>query len=227
MKVLTVVGIRKSGKTSTVEALCRLLRKDGKTVGTCKTVFCPTFSMDQPKSNTARHRAAGAELITARAKNETAVLFPEALPLSRLLSFYEGFDWVLLEGDYHAPVPRLVAAHDTSDALQRMNGQTIAFTGRIADKAVELPLPCFNSLTESEALLAFLEQHVPDIEPGKALDQQLPPVPGVSDDGFCQCGCLHHARKAAAEQVTVSVNGKSLTLTEEMRKTVLSWAEKS
>lgn len=76
MKLLTIVGIRKSGKTSTVTALIEEIRRRGKTVGTCKTVFCPTFSMDQPKSNTARHTRAGANLVCARARHETALLYP-------------------------------------------------------------------------------------------------------------------------------------------------------
>lgn len=48
MKIITIVGIRKSGKTSTVTALVEAIRRRGKRVGTCKTVFCPTFSMDTP-----------------------------------------------------------------------------------------------------------------------------------------------------------------------------------
>ena len=98
MKIITIVGIRKSGKTSTVTALIEAIRRRGKRVGTCKTVFCPTFSMDTSTSNTARHRRAGSELVCARARFETTFLYPEALPLSRVLAAYEGCDYVLLEG---------------------------------------------------------------------------------------------------------------------------------
>ena len=226
MKVCTIVGIRKSGKTSTVTALVRAIRARGQRVGTCKTVFCPTFSMDQPGSNTARHAAAGAELVCARARHETALIYPQALPLSRVLALYERFDYVLLEGDYLAPVPRLVAAHGEADALQRMNEHTIGFVGRISRaEGIELPLPRFDALQDAEALLDFIDAHVPDITPSEALDVPLPPVEGVTDDGFCQCGCHHHQKKQ--DEVQVTVGGKALELTEAQRAQLLQWASEA
>ena len=225
MKLLTIVGIRKSGKTSTVTALIEAIRRRGKTVGTCKTVFCPTFSMDQPKSNTARHTRAGAALVCARARHETALLYPEALPLSRLMERYAGLDYVLLEGDYLSPVPRLVAAHTAADALPRMNGLTLAFVGRISATDEELPLPRFNALTDPAALLDFIDQHVPDAQPSPTLDEPLPPVAGVTDDGFCQCGCHHHLKKQENAGVQVTVDGETLTLTREQQALIRSWKE--
>ena len=222
MKVCAIVGIRKSGKTSTVTALVEAIRGRGLRVGTCKTVFCPTFSMDQPGSNTARHAAAGAELVCARAKRETALIYPQALPLSAVLSRYEGFDYVLLEGDYLAPVPRLVAAHAEADALPRMNEHTICFVGRVSRAEVELPLPRFDALENADALLDFIDEHVPDVTLSEALDVPLPPVEGVTDDGFCQCGCHHHQKKR--DEIQVTVGGKALSLTEAQRAQVLAWA---
>lgn len=225
MKLLTIVGIRKSGKTSTVTALIEEIRRRGKTVGTCKTVFCPTFTMDQPKSNTARHTRAGANLVCARARHETALLYPQALPLSRLLESYAGLDYVLLEGDYLSPVPRLVAAHTPEDALPRTNVLTLAFVGRISATGAELPLPKFDALTDPAALLDFLDTRVPDIQPSPDLDAPLPPVPGVTDDGFCQCGCHHHLKKQAGAGVQVTVDGTPLTLTPEQQALVRAWKE--
>lgn len=225
MKLLTIVGIRKSGKTSTVTALIEEIRRRGKTVGTCKTVFCPTFSMDQPKSNTARHTRAGANLVCARARHETALLYPQALPLSRLLESYAGLDYVLLEGDYLSPVPRLVAAHTPEDALPRMNTLTLAFVGRISALEAELPLPRFNALTDAAALLDFLDANVPDVQPSAALDEPLPPVAGVTDDGFCQCGCHHHLKKQASASIQLTVDGEVLSLTQEQQALIRAWKE--
>ncbi|HIU16072.1 MAG TPA: molybdopterin-guanine dinucleotide biosynthesis protein MobB [Candidatus Ventricola intestinavium] len=223
MKIITVVGIRKSGKTGTVTALIEAIRRRGKRVGTCKTVFCPTFSIDTPTSNTARHMRAGAQLVCARARHETALIRPQAMALSEVLRAYAGFDYVLLEGDYLSPVPRLVAAHTDADALPRLNEQTLAFVGRISTRTdIALPLPRFNALEEADALLDFIDRHVPDMQPSPALDTPLPPVPGVTDDGFCQCGCHHHQQKQGDVQVTVG--GRALSLTEEQRAQVLAWA---
>ena len=228
MKIVTVVGIRKSGKTSTVTALIEAIRARGKKVGTCKTVFCPTFTIDKPTSNTMRHRRAGSELVCSRAKGETAFLYPEALPLSKVLENYKGCDYVLLEGDYFAPVPRIVCAHFGEDALPRMNSRTLAFAGRISEKPeIELPLPRFNALDEKgvNALLDLIDEKIPDIMPCSLLDQELPPVSGVTGDDFCQCGCHHHQKKQEGERVQVTVDGKALTLTAEQRELLLSWAK--
>ena len=228
MRILTIVGIRKSGKTSTVTALIEAIRRRGKKVGTCKTVFCPTFSMDKSTSNTAKHRRAGSELVCARARFETTFLYPEALPLSRILEAYKDCDYVLLEGDYFAPVPRIVCAHLEEDALMRMNSRTLAFSGRISEKPeIELPLPRFNALTNADALLDYIDAKIPDIMPCALLDQPLPPVAGVTDDGFCQCGCHHHQKKQEKEAVQVLIEGKEIQLTAEQCAIVLSWAQEA
>ena len=225
MKIITIVGIRKSGKTSTVTALVEAIRRRGKRVGTCKTVFCPTFSMDKSTSNTAKHRRAGSELVCARARFETTFLYPEALPLSKILEQYKGCDYVLLEGDYYAPVPRIVCAHLAEDALLRMNSRTLAFSGRISQKDdIELPLPRFNALDNADALLDYIDKKIPDIYPCSLLDEQLPPVAGVTDDGFCQCGCHHHEKKQEQDAVQVLIEGKALSLTKEQRDMILKWA---
>ena len=228
MKIITIVGIRKSGKTSTVTALIEAIRRRGKKVGTCKTVFCPTFSMDKSTSNTAKHRRAGSELVCARARFETTFLYPEALPLSRILEAYKDCDYVLLEGDYYAPVPRIVCAHLEEDALMRMNSRTLAFAGRISQKAgIDLPLPRFNALDNADALLDYIDAKIPDIMPCSLLDEPLAPVPGVTDDGFCQCGCHHHEKKQEKESVQVLFEGKEIKLTAEQRDMVLSWAQEA
>lgn len=228
MKIITIVGIRKSGKTSTVTALIEAIRRRGKKVGTCKTVFCPTFSMDKSTSNTAKHRRAGSELVCARARFETTFLYPEALPLSRILEAYKDCDYVLLEGDYYAPVPRIVCAHLEEDALMRMNSRTLAFAGRISQKAeIDLPLPRFNALDNADALLDYIDAKIPDIMPCALLDEPLAPVPGVTDDGFCQCGCHHHEKKQEKESVQVLFEGKEIKLTAEQRDMVLSWAQEA
>ncbi|MDO4483296.1 MAG: molybdopterin-guanine dinucleotide biosynthesis protein B [Clostridia bacterium] len=225
MKLISVVGIRKSGKTTTVTQLTEALIRRGLKVATAKTVFCPTFSIDKPTSNTGRHAAAGAEVVVARAKGETAVIYKRRLPLTQVLQPLQGCDVVILEGDYNAPVPRLVAAHQQEDALLRCNDLTLCFVGRIADKPeIDLPLPRFNPLTEADALADFVLAHVDDVQLTDALDIPLPPVAGVTDDGFCQCGCHKNERKCADEQTSVTVDGVKLQLTAEQLATLRQWA---
>jgi len=171
-----------------------------------------------------RHRRAGSELVCARAKFETTFLYPEALPLSKVLERFKGFDYVLLEGDYFAPVPRIVCAHNEKDAYPRMNSRTFAFAGRISDKPeIELPLPRFNALTNADALLDCIDERIPDIMPCSLLDEPLPPVSGVTDDGFCQCGCHHHQKEQEKASLQVLFEGKEIELNDELRSALLAY----
>ena len=220
MKIVTLVGIRKAGKTTTVEELIRAIRRQGRTVATCKNIGCPAFSMDQKGSNTMRHRLAGASAVCARGKRETDFVVPSVMPLSRILRHFEGMDYVLLEGDALAPVPRLVAAHTMEDAAERMNHRTIALVGKIAMENREaLPLPAFNPLTEADELLAFIDQNVPDTEITEELDVQEDTELQQKNRQYCAMNCTHHGREA----VSVSIGGQEVKLTEEQKQTVLGW----
>lgn len=225
MRIITIVGIRKSGKTSTVTALVEEIRRRGRTVGTCKSVFCPTFSIDKPQSNTARHLRAGAALVCARAKHETTYIHPQQEPLTEVLRAFDGLDYVLLEGDYLAPVARLVAAHGEQDALARTNALTLAYVGRVSTlEDIALPHPRVNALTDVGALLDLIDAQVADSGISPALDEPLPPVPGVTDDGFCQCGC-HHTHKQQAEKAEASYDGRALRMTPERTALLRRWAQ--
>jgi len=222
MRIISIVGIHHSGKTSTITALIEAIRRRGKTVGTCQTVLSPSFLIDTSMSNTRRCRRAGSELTCTRAKGETAFLYPEELPLSKVLERYKGCDYVLLEGDYFAPVPRVVCACSEEDALIRMNTRTFAFAGCIStNPQIELPLPCFNALSDADSLLHYIDQRIPDIMPCSMLDDRLPPVSGVTDDGFSTPYDLEN--KAEQESLQVILRGKTIKLTAEQKTILLNW----
>jgi len=228
MKIVTVVGLPGSGKTSTIAALIEAIRRRGKKAGTCRTVINPTFSMAKSVSCIMRHRRAGSELVCSRAKGETAFLYPEELPLSKVLEAYKGCDYVLLEGDYFAPVPRIVCAHGEEDALLRMNTRTLAFAGCISEKTeVDLPLPRFNALADADGLLDYIDQKIPNIYPCTLLDQLLPPVLGVTDDGFSSCDCQDHQKPSEDDTLKVLFEGKEVRLTAEQHAAILSWIKEA
>ncbi len=162
MKVFSIVGIRASGKTTTIEQIIRELKRRGKTVSTIKTIFCPTFSIDDPKSNTARHKAAGASSVIAKGKTETALIIPEAVDNNKLLNLNHS-DYVILEGDYEAPVPRIVCAHQPKEVEERMNDFTFAISGRLADQYDKVcGLPAFSALSQLTELVDLIEEKVYD-----------------------------------------------------------------
>ncbi|MBR4502369.1 MAG: molybdopterin-guanine dinucleotide biosynthesis protein B [Clostridia bacterium] len=225
MKIVTVVGIRASGKTSLIEVLVRELTARGKKVGTVKTVFCPTFHMDKPGSNTYRHTRAGAGLVTVRAEGETSLLFPRKMSPSEVYENYCGFDWVLAEGDYQLPAARIVTAHREEDARERVNPMTLAFSGKLADSRQELyGLKVYHYERDISALCDLMEEKVEDTEDPEKLDESLNGEDLALSRAYCAVGCRGHREKK--EGVRVTVDGVPLSLSPEQEKTLRLWAGK-
>lgn len=224
MRIITIVGVQNSGKTNTLISLIEAIRRRGKKFGICKTIDSPTFTLAPSSSNIKRFRRSGSELVCTRSKGETAFLHPEELPLSKVLEHYKDCDYVLLENDYLAPVPRIVCAQREEDALLCINSRTLAFAGCISENpAIELPLPCYNALTDAESLLNYIDQKIPNIFPCSLLDTQLPPVAGVTDNAFFTGEeCLQNC-SVEAESLQVIFEGKKLSLTANQQAELKSW----
>ncbi len=179
MRVFAVLGVSKSGKTTTIEAIIRELRRRRYTVGTVKDIHFEAFAIDGPGTNTNRHRAAGASLVTARGLGETDVLFPARLPVEQILRFYDQ-DFVILEGAADANVPRIITAHSLAEVAERRDPRAFAVSGVIAAGAREVEgLPAFDARTDVAALVDLIEAKVGRI---------LPNVP-VECCGHCGSSC--------------------------------------
>ena len=225
MKIIAVVGIRASGKTTVVENLVRVLAQRGHAVGTVKTIACPAFHMDKPGSNTERHILAGAAPVTARAQDETTVLYPRHLLPSEILEHYRNCDYVLWEGDYQIPVPRIVCARQSADALERINAHTLALSGRLADSLSELNgLPVVHVLQDPQRLADLLEA-LPETDADlEALDTPMNGHDAEVSGVFCAKACQGHPPKSS---LTVMLDGRPLSLTEEQKAQILAWVTKS
>jgi molybdopterin-guanine dinucleotide biosynthesis protein B len=165
MKVLSVTGITKSGKTTIVESIIRELVKRGFTVGSVKEIHYEAFRIDGDGTNTDRHRQAGSKLVTARGFYETDVLFPAMLPMEKILSFYTQ-DYVILEGVRDINAPMIVAAHNTAEIDERLDYRTLCVSGVIAnDLHAYRDLPVINCLTEAERLAGLIVEKVPELVP--------------------------------------------------------------
>jgi len=158
MKVFTVIGTSGSGKTTVVEAVVAELTRRGYRVGSVKEIHYEAFAIDPaPTSNTHRHRAAGARLVTARGNYETDLLYPEKLAMKEILKHYRGCGWVALEGVDDLPVPAVVCT------LDKLRDNAICVSGKLGAEIEEHQgLPAFNVLESPAALCDFLEASVPD-----------------------------------------------------------------
>ncbi|HCF50628.1 MAG TPA: molybdopterin-guanine dinucleotide biosynthesis protein B [Syntrophomonas sp.] len=172
MKVLSIIGPSKSGKTTTIEAIIPELRRRGYSVGSVKDIHFQGFAMDEEGTNTHRHKMAGSQLVTARGLYETDVMFPQRLSLERILSFYD-HDFVLLEGAYDFLGPGIIAAHSESEIEERLRPEIFAVSGQISHHLAEYKgLPVINAVTAAARLADLIEAMVTDWSGGPGMAKQ-------------------------------------------------------
>jgi len=161
MKVFSIIGVSKSGKTTTVEAVIAELRHRNYTVGSVKDIHFEGFAMDQEGTNTHRHRMAGAQLVTARGLYETDVMFQNRLSLAEILKFYDQ-DFVVLEGALDFKGPGIISACSPEEIDERRGANIFAVVGQISNRLTEYKgLPVINAMTDASRLVDLIEQAVP------------------------------------------------------------------
>lgn len=144
MRIVSVIGSKNSGKTTTVEYLLRGLSYRGLNVGSAKHMHDLDASVDQPGKDTARHASAGSKVVIGVSPRELALIKKMNTSqftletLTRLLE-KENLDVLLIEG-FHTQVSRrsdifkVVAAKDENDATNTLEGTSapiLAITGVI------------------------------------------------------------------------------------------------
>lgn len=214
MKVISVIGISQSGKTTTIENIIRELTRRGRTVGTIKEIHFHDFKMDINGTNTHRHKQAGATLVTARGDNETDVLFQEKLPVNEILKFYVQ-DYVIMEGVRDSSAVKIVTAHDVEGIESRLDGTVIAISGRIAAELKEYKgIPVINSMTHVKELVDLIEI------------KSFSPLPDVKEECCKACGytCYELGSRIAKglsvreecvldyQEVVLTVNGNDIPM---------------
>ncbi|VVB72603.1 Molybdopterin guanine dinucleotide synthesis protein B [uncultured archaeon] len=117
MKVISVVGTKKTGKTTLVEALVRSLARYGR-VGTIKNMV--THTVDQ--GDTKRHFDAGADEVIGLGEARLKVTRDRG-DLDTALAELEadGMDYVVVEGFKHSSLPKIVMADiEVTNAVRRL-----------------------------------------------------------------------------------------------------------
>jgi len=106
MKVISVVGTKKTGKTTLVAALVALLAKHGK-VGTIKNMA----GHDVDRGDTKRHFDAGADVVIGLGEARLKVTRDRGDLDSALAELEaEGVEYAVVEGFKHSLLPKIVMA---------------------------------------------------------------------------------------------------------------------
>ncbi|MEM1566137.1 MAG: molybdopterin-guanine dinucleotide biosynthesis protein B [Candidatus Bathyarchaeia archaeon] len=175
MIVISVVGVSKSGKTTTIEYLISKLTEEGYKVGSVKHIHHPDFSIDTEGTDTWRHTHAGSKVTIAVAPKETVIIkktngVPNDLNDITKLFKDENLDIIFIEGLHsltarRKDVPKIVTAKDSQDLMKTLEGTdpVIAITGVIAKKRTEVGkvnAPLIDLDEDGPALLELIKKQM-------------------------------------------------------------------
>ncbi|MFA4934676.1 MAG: molybdopterin synthase [Candidatus Methanoperedens sp.] len=120
MKIISVVGYKKSGKTTLVERLVRALKNHG-SVGTAKHLH--EHTINTPDTDTWKHARAGADVVVAVTPNEL-VKFSRDNNLTSALDELAnaGMDFAVVEGFKDSKLPKIaLGAVEAPDIIKRLD----------------------------------------------------------------------------------------------------------
>jgi molybdopterin-guanine dinucleotide biosynthesis protein MobB len=197
MPIISVVGSRHSGKTTTVEAIVDGLVKKGYRVATVKHVHQVDFTIDAPGRDTWRHAQAGAKKIMVVAAKEMTTIKKvdtRKISLSDVVKECENsIDIIIIEGfrglvASDLTVPKIVTVRNRNE----MAGALRVFK----------PIMAFAGLASKDEIAGFKIPFV-DVkeEPRKlieAVERQIEPIVKV--------------RRELKDTLTIDINGKMLPL---------------
>lgn len=161
MKLFGVVGWKNSGKTGLVERLVSEITGRGLSVSTIKHAH-HKVDVDQPGTDSYRHRVAGAEEVILASAGRVAIMqelrgAPEP-GLAELVARLSPVDLVLIEGYKREAHPK-VEAHraETGQPLIAIEDQSVRAIA--SDEALEIDRPVLD-LNDTAAIADFILKEV-------------------------------------------------------------------
>ena len=186
MRAVAFVGFKKSGKTTTVEAVAKVLKERGHRVAIAKSMHA---DFDRENSDTWRFSRV-ADSVIVRANDTDALLF-KSKDVNALFSMVNA-DFLLLEGFKSIKhVPKVICAKNEDEVEELNDGLAIAVSGVVAGEGAEEinGLPVIDATREPEKLADLVEKRA----------FMLPNI----DCGMCGFTCGEMARMIVAGEKTL------------------------
>lgn len=186
MRGVAFVGYKKSGKTTTVEAVARVLKERGYRVAIVKSMHT---DFDREGADTWRFSRV-ADSVLVRANDTDALLF-KAKDVNALFSMVSA-DFLLIEGFKSVQhVPRVVCARNPEEIRELNNGLAIAVSGVVSSTGItEIEgLPVIDATREPEKL-------------GDIVEKRAFMLPNI-DCGLCGFNCSQMARMIVSGEKTI------------------------
>ncbi|WP_461865339.1 molybdopterin-guanine dinucleotide biosynthesis protein B [Thermococcus sp.] len=207
MKAVAFVGYKKSGKTTTIEAVAKVLKERGYKVGIAKSMHT---EFDEKGTDSWRFSRI-ADYVLIKAHDTDALLF-KSKDINAFFSVMPDVDFLLMEGFKSIKhVPKVICAKSMKDVSELNDGLAIAVSGLLANEGIReadgLPV-----IRNPEKLAGLIEE--------KAF--MLPNI----DCGMCGFKCAEMARMivngektlkdcvvlSSKPKVTVKIDGKVLPM---------------
>lgn len=135
MKVLSILGYSNTGKTTSIEAITKELKRRNYTVGTIKSIH-HNFVIDENQEITGNYRKSGSDLITTRAEKETVIMYQGKKNIYELLQLYKQ-DYVIIEGETGINAPEIITADNIEGIEKKISNRTFLISGKISDNIEE------------------------------------------------------------------------------------------
>jgi molybdopterin synthase catalytic subunit len=138
MKIISVVGYKKSGKTTLVERLVKALTKCG-SVGTIKHMH--EHTINKPDTDTWKHAHAGADVVVAVTQNEL-VKFSRDNNLARAIDELAnaGVELAVVEGFKESGLPKIALGEvDAPNIIKRLDNPESAGMEELVDIVLKQP----------------------------------------------------------------------------------------
>jgi molybdopterin-guanine dinucleotide biosynthesis protein B len=165
MKVLSIAGYHKTGKTTLVVNLMEELKKRGKKVVSIKDIHNENFSMDKEGSDSFKHLQANGETVIARGLYQTYQIWKHRLSLNEMLARLDA-DFVIVEGMKSAALPRILCAETEEQLVELFDESVFIVSGKIAENLNNFQnIPVFHSSREIEKIADLVEEKVFKILP--------------------------------------------------------------
>jgi molybdopterin-guanine dinucleotide biosynthesis protein MobB len=168
LKVVAVVGSKKSGKTTTTEVLIKELTGRGYRIAAVKHVSERNFTIDQAGKDTWRFAKAGARTIISVAAGEIATIEKvrlEDLPLETILKKCGDNDLVFIEGlkglvGKNKDVQKIVVVKASDEAVRAMKSfnPILAFSGPFSTEPLGLGVLYADALRNPKKLADIVEE---------------------------------------------------------------------
>jgi len=166
-RIFAVVGSKKSGKTTALEALTKELTKRDYEVAAVKHISEEGFSFDTEGKDTWRFMRAGAKTIIAVSRDEVVTIEKrgtENISLREILQRCKNRDAVLLEGfkelvARNKRIYKIVTVKSADEAYRAMNSfePILVFVGPFSTEKLRLETPYVDALKNPKKLTDVVE----------------------------------------------------------------------